>query len=248
MKLQHMLGGLEGLGKVDWQKRVFVHPWEKRIFAIHAAMMGLSKHLSQALPKYPIEKIPTKFNDIWTWADLRRGAEAMNPLEYFKYRYYEKWLGGISSFFVEKGYITQEELDAKTEEYLKEGNFDQAPLPEAKNPEIDNQVISYLRQGDSPKRELNNPPKFSTGDQVLVKNMPVAEHTRLPGHLRGKYGVIDVVYPRAYIYFPGPVDALGPAMPVYSVRFDPQHIWDKEKCDPGCTFYADIFEAYLESV
>lgn len=246
MKLQHALGGLEGLDKVDFQKRVFVEPWEKRIFAIHVAMMGLSKHLSKALPNYPIEQVPTAFKDIWTWADLRRGAEGMNPFEYFKYRYYEKWLGGISSFFVEKGYITQAELDAKIQMYLKEGNLEDAPLPKTDDTAIDEQIIRYLRKGDSPNREASSPPKFAAGDRVLVKNLPVAEHTRLPGHLRGKQGAIDRVYPGAYAYFPGPVDAIGPAMPVYSVCFDPKDIWG-EKSEPGCKFYADIFEAYLEA-
>ena len=93
MKLQHNLGGLEGLGPFDFEKRVFVEPWETRIFGIHVAMMGLSQHLKEAIPKYPIDKVPTKFKSTWTWADLRKGAEAMNPFDYFKYRYYEKWLG-----------------------------------------------------------------------------------------------------------------------------------------------------------
>lgn len=98
MKLQHYLGGLEGIDSepLNFEKRVFVEPWETRIFGIHVAMMGLSKHLNQALPQYPIENVPTKFNSTWTWADLRKGAEAMNPFDYFRFRYYEKWLGGIS--------------------------------------------------------------------------------------------------------------------------------------------------------
>ena len=54
--------------------------------------------------------MPTAFKDEWTWADLRTGAEAMNPFDYFKFRYYEKWLGGITQFFVDKGYVTEEEL------------------------------------------------------------------------------------------------------------------------------------------
>ena len=45
MKLQHYLGGLEGLDRVDLEKRVFVEPWETRIFGIYTAMMALSGHL-----------------------------------------------------------------------------------------------------------------------------------------------------------------------------------------------------------
>jgi nitrile hydratase subunit beta len=248
MKLQHTLGGLEGLGPVDFQKKVFVEQWEKRIFGIHAAMMGLSSHLKEALPSYAIDQVPTAFKDIWTWADLRRGAEAMNPFDYFKLRYYEKWLGGISGFFVEKGYISQEELDEKTSFYLKEGNVDTAPLPDKNSPDIDAQVIKYLQFGDSPKREVDIQPKFSVGDTVTVKDMPVVAHTRLPGHLRGKTGVIDLVYEGFYAYFPGPSDGLGPAQPSYSVRFDPKDIWGEKLAEAGSTFYADLFEIYLDAV
>ena len=61
MKLQHNLGGLENLGPIEFQKRVFVAPWEERIFGIHVAMMGLSNHLGESLAKYAIDKVPTKF-------------------------------------------------------------------------------------------------------------------------------------------------------------------------------------------
>ena len=51
MKLQHYLGGLEGLdGPLDFEKRVFVEDWERRIFGIHVALMGLSSSLRDALP------------------------------------------------------------------------------------------------------------------------------------------------------------------------------------------------------
>ena len=60
MKLQHNLAGLENLGEIDFQKRVFVFPWEERIFGIHVAMMGLSNHLeTDALPNYSLSTVPT---------------------------------------------------------------------------------------------------------------------------------------------------------------------------------------------
>ena len=41
MKLQHYVGGLEGLPEpLNFEKRVFAEEWEKRIFGIHVAMMG----------------------------------------------------------------------------------------------------------------------------------------------------------------------------------------------------------------
>ena len=141
MKLQHTLGGLQGLGPVDFQKKVFVENWETRIFGIHTAMMALSTHLENSLPDYTMSEVPSTFNDIWTWADLRRGAESISPFAYFQFRYYEKWLGGITGFFLEKGYISEDELSDFINKYLREGNMEELPLPTRKEEGIDNQII-----------------------------------------------------------------------------------------------------------
>ena len=244
MKLQHHLGGLEGLDPVRMEKRVFVQHWERRIFAIHVAMMGLSRHLSEALPKYAMDRVPTAFKSVWTWADLRKGAEAMNPFDYFRLRYYEKWLGGITRFFVEQGYLTQGELDARTRAYLTRAH---APLPRGGEGAIDDQIIDYLRRGDSPRRQSGQAPKFSAGEHVRVKNVPPGEHTRLPGYLRGKAGLVEGVFEEAYSYAcsTGP-DGLGTPMSVYSVRFDPGEIWG-DLSEARSWVYADLYEAYLET-
>ena len=61
-------------------------------------------------------------------------------------------------------------------------------------------VITYLVEGDSPRRELTKPAAFKQGDHVYVKNPPTVEHTRLPGYLRNRTGVVYTVYPGAYTY------------------------------------------------
>jgi nitrile hydratase len=236
MKLQHYLGGLEGLGPVAFEKRVFVEPWEKRIFGIHVAMMALSSQL-------PLAPTPSGFRTVWTWADLRKGAESLNPFDYFKYRYYEKWLGGISGYFVEKGYITEAELEARTQQILTNPA---AAQKKGGDPAIDRRINTYLVEGDSPKRDTNIKPRFSKGDKVFIKSPPTIEHTRLPGFLRNRTGVIYTVYPGTYTYLTstGP-DGIGEAMPVYCVRFNPEEIW-KGNTEKNVTIYADLYEAYLE--
>ncbi len=237
MKLQHYLGGLEGLElPPSLETRVFVQPWEKVIFAIHVAMMGLSRHLA-------FEGVNTSFRHEWTWADLRKGAEAMNPFDYFRFRYYEKWLGGISGFFVETGYISDKELESRTSAYLANPEY---PERAGGDPSVDEQIIHYLETGDSPLRVTQAEPTFSVGDKVSVKDVPSADHTRLPGHLRGKHGTIHAVYPGTYTYFCSTgKDGLGVPMPSYCVKFAPADIWDESNVEPGCYFYADLFEAYL---
>jgi nitrile hydratase beta subunit len=244
MKLQHYLGGLEGLPEpLDFEPRVFVEEWEKRIFGIHVAMMGLSNHLRSALPQYPIDNVPTAFKDEWTWADLRTGAEAMNPFDYFQFRYYEKWLAGITEFFVDKGYISEQELAARTSELQAD---DASPAVD-QVPAIDEQVVQYLRKGDSPRRDVAHP-KFTVGDKVRITNVPAAAHTRLPGYLRGRIGTVERIFEGDYAYFCHTGDGIGEPMPIYIVQFPPSELWGA-RAEPGPeTIYAELFEAYLEGI
>jgi nitrile hydratase len=234
---------LEGLGAIDFDRRVFAEDWEQRIFGIHVAMMGLSRHLGEALPRYPIDEVPSAFAGTWTWADLRTGAEAMNPLAYFQYRYYERWLGGVTAYFLSEGYISEEELERKTVEY-RERPAD--PLPAAGDRAIDEQVIRYLRQGDSPRRGPAEAPLFGVGDRVTARDVPATDHTRLPGFLRGRTGTVERRFEGNYKYLcsTGP-DGLGEPMPVYVVRFEPADIWG-ELAEPRTAIYGELFEAYLQ--
>jgi nitrile hydratase len=244
MKLQHYLGGLEGLPEpLNLEKRVFVEDWEERIFGIHVAMMGLSNHLGSALPRYPIDDVPTAFKDEWTWASLRTGAEAMNPFDYFKFRYYEKWLGGITQFFIDQGYVTEDELSSRQAE-LATATAAAASKPDVA---IDDQVVEYLRKGDSPRRDVAHP-KFTVGDRVRITNVPAAAHTRLPGYLREREGTIERIFEGDYGYFVHTGDGIGDPMPIYIVAFSPDELFGA-RAEPGAlTIYAELFEAYLEGV
>jgi nitrile hydratase subunit beta len=244
MRLQHSLGGLENLGPVNVEPRVFVEPWEKRIFGIHTVMMAESTHLADALPKYPMATLPTTFKNEWTWASLRTGAEGMQPFEYFKYRYYEKWLMGISQFFIDQGYLSPEELAQKIEYYRADPD---AALPDRPSPEIAAQIRDYLLKGDSGLHAPAPSLRFAAGETVRVGDPVAVDHTRLPGYLRNKPGVIDAVYPGTFSYFvsTGP-DGIGEAMPVYRVAFNAADIWGEDRSEPNTTIYADLFETYLQ--
>lgn len=237
MKLQHYLGGLEGLPQpLDLEKRVFVEEWEKRIFGIHVAMMGLSTHLDTAVPQYPIGEVPTAFRDEWTWASLRTGAEAMNPFDYFKFRYYEKWLGGITQFFIDQGYVTEDEIAA----VLDSSSAPSVPGAAA----IDDQVMDYLRRGDSPRRDVAHP-KFAVGQRVRIADLPAGAHTRLPGYLRDRIGTVTRIFEGDYGYFVHTGDGIGDPMPIYIVEFTPAELWGVRAEAGANTLYAELFEAYL---
>ena len=52
------------------------------------------------------------------------------------------------------------------------------------------------------------------------------------------------MYPDAYTYLCN-IGPDGEAMPVYCVKFDPEALWPRNT-EKNFTFYADLFEAYLE--
>lgn len=247
MKLQHNLAGLEGLDPINTETKVFVEDWEQRIFGIHTAMMALSNHLDNSLPDYDIGSVPTEFKSFWTWAHLRQGAENMHPFDYFRLRYYEKWLGGISGYFIEEGYITEAELEERAAVIFKDLSEDKStPLPAGGNPLIDSQIEKYLREGDSPKREAASAPLFSVGETVKIKTVSAGEHSRLPGNLQGRVAEVVKVYDGAYTYFYKTADGIGTPMPVYSLAFKAEDLWDESLTETGSIYYNDIFEAYIE--
>lgn len=226
MKLQHNIGGLEGLGPLNVEKRVFVQPWEKRVFGVHTAMMGLG---------------------IWTWTELRTLAEGMNPVDYIKLRYYEKWLGGITAFLIEKGYFTKEEMEARTIRYLEDPH---ACLPsKGAAPGVTDKIVKYLWDGDSPLRDARAKPKFAEGELVKVRDFIPSAHSKLPGYLRGKTGIVETVYEGTWAFPPqatGPEGISGDPQPIYLVRFEPRDLWSKLYTEPGEVVYADLYETYLD--
>jgi nitrile hydratase len=170
----------------------------------------------------------------------------MNPFDYFRFRYYEKWLGGISQFFLDSGYITRDEFDAVTAQSRRRLESGNAHLPQHEGRSgIDEQVLDYLRRGDSPRRDSAHA-RFAPGDHILITDTPADDHTRLPGFLRGKAGVVERVFEGDYAYFCSTgADGLGPAMPIYIVRFEHAHLWGA-RAEPNVgSLYAELFECYL---
>jgi nitrile hydratase len=153
---------------------------------------------------------------------------------------------GISQFFVDRGYVTDEELATLTEHYR--ANPD-APLPEHPNPTLKEQVVRYLHHGDSGLRTPVYPARFRVGGTVIVADPEAADHTRLPGFLRNKTGVVTEVYPGVFEYFvsTGPDGLTGPQH-VYCVAFEASDIWGADKSEPHTVIYADLFDTYLKPV
>lgn len=99
--------------------------------------------------------------------EYRHAIELMEPRHYLAASYYERSLTGFATLCVEKGIVSQEEL-----ERLAGGSF---PLSV---PSAEGRLNAIPRES------------FAVGDNVRVTNEFVSGHVRMPGYIRGKTGVV----------------------------------------------------------
>ena len=91
----HDRGGWPEAGPINTAEHELTM-WEKRTDAIRGALGA--KHL------------------IWT-DEMRRAIESIEPGEYEKLSYYERWIIAIKTLLIEKGILTPEEIDRKIAEW-----------------------------------------------------------------------------------------------------------------------------------
>jgi nitrile hydratase len=212
---------MHGFGPVEREQDepVFHAPWEGHVYAMNRA--------SQAQRLYNIDQ-------------MRHAIERMDPARYLSSSYYERWLAAVETNLVEKGIISREELDARTEHFRR---HPQAEPPRREDPALKEKVLGYaLRR---PKPPASPPaPRFKPGDAVLTRRIQPKGHTRLPRYARGRRGVIHRVYglqvlPDASARGEREMETL------YSVRFDGSELWG-ESAEPREALYLDLWESYLE--
>ena len=96
----HDLGGRPA-GAVDRSEHENAF-WEKRIDAIMMLLTGKERRLM-------------------TVDELRRGIESLSPNAYDTLSYYERWIASIAAILVEKGILTQQEIDTRMEQLRAPG-------------------------------------------------------------------------------------------------------------------------------
>jgi hypothetical protein len=88
-------------------------------------------------------------------------------------------------------------------------------------------------------------PRFGVGDRVRVRNHNPTTHTRLPGYLRSKLGIIEKDY--GVFAFPDTHAHGLPEKPqhCYSVRFTARELWGPTASDRD-TLRVDVFDDYMD--
>ncbi len=94
----HDLGG-QPAGPIDRDEHETAF-WEKRVDAI-------------------LMLLADKDRQIMRVDELRRGIESLTPDAYDRLGYYERWIASIAAILVEKGVLTQEEIDNRIADLSK---------------------------------------------------------------------------------------------------------------------------------
>src|SRR5947209_12225919 len=100
---------------------------------------------------------------------FRHAIERMDPVHYLASSYYEHWLTAGATLAVEAGLVSPEQLEERAG----------GPFP-----------LSAPGHAGTVVGPPLDAARFHVGDAVRVRNMHPPGHTRCPGNVRGKLGVV----------------------------------------------------------
>jgi nitrile hydratase subunit beta len=215
MNTAHDMGGGQGFGAIqetDPNAPLFHAEWEKRVMALTLAMGGTAS---------------------WNIDESRAARESIPPAKYLSSSYFEIWFGGLQKLMLERGMLTQAEIDA--------GKMLQAPVVLTKKLNAAD-VPAALAKGSPVDKPTSTVAQFNVGERVRAKVMNPNSHTRLPRYARGRTGTIEAI--RGFHYFPD-THALGvdEAQWLYTVRFEAAELWGTDTT--ASAVYVDCWQSYL---
>jgi nitrile hydratase len=218
----HDMGGMHGFGPVvePGSGLPYHERWEPRAFAIQL-LVGI-EGLGAGPGGRPVR-------------------EEMDPADYLAASYYERWLYSAEQRLLRKGTIAPGDIE-RVMQRIEAG--DQAPTH--RDAAMAERVVADLKTAFP----MDPPPspddvRFRPGQEVRVKRMHPAGHTRCPRYARGATGVIQAVrgadrLPDRSVYG----EKVAPE-PVYSVAFRSKELWGASE-EPPFTVLLDLWDSYLE--
>ena len=216
----HDLGGMSGFGPVrpepESEEPVFHEEWESRVYGI-VRLIGLL--------------------GLWNIDMSRHNREQLPPADYLANSYYENWFAGVRKQLVGSGLVSEEEL--------RTGRTS-TPVPEHVMEKVAHaeQVRAAPYMTTSYVRPAPASPRFSPGDRVRAINRHPRGHTRAPGYIRGRTGIVREHY-GSQVYPDLSAQGVDEGRHLYNVRFEGRDLWG-ESADVNSAVYVDLWETYLE--
>ncbi len=196
----HDLGGMHGFGGVqpEADEPAFHAHWEARMFA-----------LASAAP------FALAFGDDW----FRSGIERMEPADYLRSSYYEKWYWTIVANAERCGALLASDLDDKS---VRPVAADVLPCPAITAANVVPAIFAGASQARTPTTAT--PRRFAVGDTVRTRRQFADGHNRMPRYARGKpcrVASVDGVF----LVADDNARGVATAETLYTIRFDMGELW-----------------------
>ena len=168
--------------------------------------------------------------------DMSRSARE-TLANYRELSYYEIWINALQKLLEFRGLVDAEEI--------KRGEMMHAPRS-VKRVLHAQDVAATLAKGTPTVRPATTVARFKVGQSVRTRINPVAHHTRLPGYVRGKLGVIETVH-GAHVFADANAQGItDQAEWLYTVVFEEGEVWGEEAPLQRLKVSVDAWEPYLE--
>ena len=167
--------------------------------------------------------------------DISRSARETLP-DYANLSYYEIWLQALIDLLEQRGMLYDDEL--------VQGHALHAapPVPRALRAA---DVAAVLARGAPTERAATGVARYAVGHRVRMRAGAVPHHTRLPGYVRGKVGMVQAVN-GAHVFADTHAQGLGeqPCW-LYTVAFSGAELWGDEGAAQCMTVSVDAWEPYM---
>jgi nitrile hydratase len=235
--LSDMGGRSEYFGPIARESdgQVFHSPWEGRVFGMSAFVLALSGRNLDAF-RFAMEQLPR--------------AVYMSS-------YYRRMLGGCEKLLVRGGYLSPDEVDAHVQGRPAAAGTRHASrlrlaitsrlMRSALRPVLPRWLCAQvLPRVFGASRPPLRGQLFAIGDRVRVRAVQAPGHTRQPGYVTGKPGVVTAhlgatVFPDAHA-----VGRRARPAHLYTVSFDGADLWG-ETAEAQTEVRVDLYEPYLEA-
>jgi len=169
--------------------------------------------------------------------DMSRAARETLP-HYARLSYYEIWFEALVKLLAERQLVRGDELAA--------GHALHPPRPIARTLAAAD-VPAVLAKGSPTERPATAPARYAVGQTVCMYAGIVPHHTRLPGYVRGKRGVVARVH-GAHVFADAHASGRGEQPHwLYTVVFDGRELWGGAR-PAGLKVSVDAWEPYLSAV
>ena len=181
----------------------------------------------------------------WNIDASRHARELLEPEDYRKFSYYEKWVSALTDILVQTGLL--DEVDLKN---VIASDTQPVPLNEkALRPQ---NVLAAMGAHVPYTREVGPTALFAIGDYVRTASQNTNRfvkggHSRLPEYAMDCVGrIVDLhgthVLPDSNAHFKGENPE-----PLYGVEFTAETLWGVTAEGVGDTIVLDLWQSYLEA-